>query len=92
MSLYQSGYRPHRLPASYEACSITISGEGQAGDILRRYGVPEELGDPHDAVAFFNNRGELKALTADYANGMRAEYRCGVRDWRLTWAKIGGAA
>jgi len=74
-SLYQSGYRPARLPKKYDAASISISGEGQAADVLRGKGVPDEWGDPVDAVAFFDDdAGHLVALTADYANGRRAEW------------------
>lgn len=75
MSLYSSGYRPSRLPKRYEATSISIKGDGQAADVLRRKGVPDEWGDPTDAVAFWDDDGALMALTADYANGRRAEWR-----------------
>ncbi len=76
MGLYLSGYRPARLPVRYTASGITISGEGQAADIMRRLGVPEGFGDPIDAVAFFDDdSGVCQALVCDYANGRRAEYR-----------------
>jgi hypothetical protein len=74
--LYQSGYRPVALPKRFEATSISIGGDGQAADVMRRYSIPETWGDPVDAVAFFDDdSGELKALVADYANGKRAELR-----------------
>lgn len=76
MGLYQSGYRPIGLKSKFVATSITIEGDGQAGDILRRKGADRAWGDPVDAVAFFDDdSGELKALVGDYANGKRVEYR-----------------
>lgn len=87
-SLYQSGYRPARLPKKYDATSISIAGEGQAADVLRNKGVPGEWGDPVDAVAFFDDgAGDLVALTADYANGRRAEWRRQSRFNALTFSK-----
>lgn len=75
-SLYLSGYRPHRLPGRFEATSITITGEGQAADVLRRKGVPASWGDPVDAVAFFDDTtGALVAMAADYLGRRRAEWR-----------------
>ncbi|WP_242183300.1 hypothetical protein [Sphingomonas sp. CARO-RG-8B-R24-01] len=75
-TLYQSGYRPAFLPARFEATSIAILGEGQAAEVMRRKGAPEDIGDPVDAIAFFDDdTGKLVALVCDYANGRRAEYR-----------------
>jgi hypothetical protein len=75
-TLYQSGYRPFGLASKYEATSIAIKGDGQAADVMRRKGVPADLGEPVDAVAFFDDgTGTLVALVCDYANGRRAEYR-----------------
>jgi hypothetical protein len=76
MSLYQSGYRPFGLPKKYEATSIAIKGDGQAAEVMLRKGGPDRLGDPIDAVAFFDEAsGGLVALVCDYANGRRAEWR-----------------
>lgn len=92
-SLYQSGYRPFRLPKKYEATSIAIKGDGQAGDVMRRKGVNPDYGDPIDAVAFFDNDGDgLAALVCDYANGKRVEYCCTQRESRLTFTTPARAA
>lgn len=87
-TLYRSGYRPARLAKKYEPCSVTISGDGQAADIMRRKGVPDEWGEPVDAVGFFDDgSGDLVALTADYANGRRAEYRRTGRQSKLSFTQ-----
>ena len=76
MKLYNSGYRPARLPKRFEATTIIISGDGQAAEVMRRKCVPAEWGDPIDAVAFWDDdSGDLKAMTCDYPNGRRAEVR-----------------
>ena len=86
MSLYTEKYRPFRLPPQYEATSIALTGAGQAGDILRAKGASETLGDPIDGIAFFDDdSGQLMALTCDYANGRRVEYRRTRRGSRLNF-------
>lgn len=78
--LYQSGYKPPRMPriANLERASMVCSGKGQAGDIMRRYYVSDDWGDPVEAVGWFAEYGDggLIALVADYANGERVELRC----------------
>lgn len=86
MSLYREGYRPPRLPKRFEAISLSASGEGQAGAILRRYGVPEAYGDPTEAVGYFDGDEDqiLRAIVADYANGRRAELRINRGAYRMS--------
>jgi hypothetical protein len=82
--LYQSGFRPAGTPKSWEATSMSCTGEAQAGDIMRRYSVPTTYGDPVEAVGFIElEEAELKQLVADYENGNRAVLRFNKRGYRL---------
>ena len=89
VSLYLSGYRPARLPKRYEATSIMIEGKGQLADRMRQKGVPPMFGDPVDAVAFFDEDGDgsMVAMTADYPNGKRVEWRRRSRDTTLSFTR-----
>jgi hypothetical protein len=88
-SLYQSGYRPPYLPKKYEATSISVSGEGQAADVMRAKGVPVSFGEPVDAVAFWDDKSDqLRSLVCDYANGHRVEYRCTGRKMSLLYGMV----
>jgi hypothetical protein len=88
MTLYRSGYRPARLPARFEVTPIIIAGDGQAAEVMRRKCVPDEWGDPIDAVAFWDDdSGELKAITCDYPNGQRAEVRIKRRGFTTSLTK-----
>lgn len=73
--LYPDGYVPPRLPKGLDCTSMVCSGKGQAGDVLRRYGIPETWGDPTEAVGWFDDDGNLVAIVVDYQNGRRAEHR-----------------
>ncbi len=61
--------------------------ESGAGRILFRRGVPEDWGEPVEAVAWFDddNLGTLKVLVADYANGRRVELHIRKRDYSITF-------
>jgi hypothetical protein len=74
-NLYLSGYSPRGLNPALDRLSMAIDGEGQAGDILRRFAIPGGWGLPVAAVGFFDDDGRLQALVADYPNGRRAEVR-----------------
>lgn len=47
-----------------------------AGDTLRKHGAPSTLGEPVEAVGWFDpGRGALRLLMAAYAGGQRATLR-----------------
>lgn len=87
------GYRPAHLPKRHEATSIAITGVGQAADVMRAKGVPADVGDPIDAVAFFDDQsGALACLVCDYPNGRRVEYRARQRSERISYTTVEKAA
>lgn len=74
-------YRPIGVKREWDHTSMTCD---SAGDVLRRYSVPDDFGDPSEAVAWFAENGGLRVLVADYPNGRRAELRINSRGSRLS--------
>lgn len=73
MGLYPD-YKPLGIRKEWEHTSMEETG---AGRVMRKYGAPEDWGDPIDSVGWFedNHENRLRVLVADYANGRRATLR-----------------
>jgi hypothetical protein len=56
--------------------------------VLQRHGVPDDWGEPIDAVAWFDGNDELRVCVADYANGRRVEYRRRARGCQVTFSRV----
>lgn len=93
MNLYPN-YRPAGLSRDCEPVSIKCDGPSQAGDRLRRRGVPESWGNPTEAVGYFDDGGDgpLRAMVADDANGRRAQLLLTAGRWTLNMSNPEGVA
>lgn len=87
MSLYPN----HKIRGARSDWEITSMDRRSTGRALRNRGVPEDWGDPIEAVAWFAFDGaEAKAVVADYSNGRRVEFRQRKRDRQITFLTIPG--
>lgn len=74
-------YKPRGIRKDWDHCSM---GTASSGDVLRKYFVPEEWGDPAEAVAWFAG-DDLRVLVAEYPNGKRAVLRSSARGFNVTF-------
>lgn len=85
MALYPN-HKPHGVKSSWEHCSL---GQASTSLILKKYGIPEEWGDPVDAVGWFDAyTGSARVIVADYANRKRATLRIGGGRYALTFSRL----
>jgi hypothetical protein len=76
--------RPARLQKVAEVSRI---GAESVGDMLRRYHVPAEWGDPIVNCAWLDVHGRVLAVNAGYANGSVAFFRQYATTWKLTFGR-----
>lgn len=78
MSLYPN-YRPVGIRKDWDHTSVS---NDDAHMVLRRHGGRDER--PVDAVAWWDDDGQLRRLIADYSDGRRADLRVNGRGYRLS--------
>lgn len=84
MSLYPN----HKVRGVRQDWDMAAMDRPSTGKALRQRGVPDEWGDPIDAISWANFDGEIKIVVADYANGKRVELRNRKRDRQITFSTI----
>ena len=76
--LYQSGWAPRGLRKAWDRCSMDTA---STASVLPEWCV--RGAEITEAVAWFDDDGQLRALVADLSDGRRIDARRRARDWRI---------